>query len=157
VRAGKDVKLDPRPITIYESELLEMNPEDFQVSARFKVSSGTYIRAIARDISKILDFPLHLSGLIRTSIDRFSLEDPGIWIPGENEPKIQNPAALIPEWKGIRITGAKELDWISHGRKVIISDLPGQGENFYLLDEEGWPLAWCVSAGIDYEYRRIFV
>lgn len=39
------------------------------------VSSGTYIRSLARDIGLKLGVPAHLAGLIRTRVGKFHLED----------------------------------------------------------------------------------
>lgn len=41
---------------------------------RASVSSGTYLRSLARDLGEALGFPAHLAGLIRTSAGRFTLE-----------------------------------------------------------------------------------
>jgi len=41
---------------------------------RTSVSSGTYLRSIARDLGEALGIPAHLAGLIRTSAGRFMLE-----------------------------------------------------------------------------------
>ena len=39
------------------------------------VSSGTYIRSLARDIGLALGVPAHLAGLVRTRVGKFKLED----------------------------------------------------------------------------------
>ena len=39
------------------------------------VSSGTYIRSLARDIGLALGVPAHLAGLVRTQVGKFKLED----------------------------------------------------------------------------------
>jgi len=41
---------------------------------RTSVSSGTYLRSIARDLGEALGVPAHLAGLVRTSAGRFGLE-----------------------------------------------------------------------------------
>ncbi len=41
---------------------------------RTSVSSGTYLRSLARDLGELLDIPAHLAGLVRTSAGRFALE-----------------------------------------------------------------------------------
>jgi len=52
VLAGEELQLPARTVTIYESEILEYRYPLLRVS--FRVSAGTYIRSIARDIGEKL-------------------------------------------------------------------------------------------------------
>ena len=70
-RKGKDVKLEPREIEVFEVELLSYNYPIME--ARFKVSSGTYIRSLARDIGRALGTYAYLSNLQRTAIGKFTI------------------------------------------------------------------------------------
>jgi tRNA pseudouridine55 synthase len=72
-RRGDDVKLDPRPVTIHSFEIVK---EELPV-VHFKVvcSTGTYIRSLANDYGEALGCGGYLSGLCRTRIGAFSLED----------------------------------------------------------------------------------
>ncbi|WP_298578789.1 tRNA pseudouridine(55) synthase TruB [uncultured Olegusella sp.] len=76
-RAGEKVELAPRHIHIYEAELLSIENEDNQPAwrCRLRVSKGSYIRALARDLGRSLDSAAHLSGLIRTASGPISLKD----------------------------------------------------------------------------------
>lgn len=65
-RAGKEVKLEPRPVTIYLLECLQK--EESKVTLRVVCSTGTYIRSLVHDIGQALGCGAHLSGLIRTRI-----------------------------------------------------------------------------------------
>ncbi len=49
-----------------------------------RVGSGTYLRSLARDLGAALGVPAHLSGLVRTRVGRFGLQDAGPWedLPG---------------------------------------------------------------------------
>lgn len=72
-RKGEEVKLKPRKIEIYSIELLSFN---FPVlSIRCSVSSGTYIRALARDIGKKLDCGAYLINLRRIKIGKYKIEN----------------------------------------------------------------------------------
>jgi tRNA pseudouridine55 synthase len=72
-RKGKDVELEPRPVTIYEFEITAIRlPE---VDFRIVCSTGTYIRSIANDFGKALGVGGYLSKLCRTRIGEFSLSD----------------------------------------------------------------------------------
>ena len=49
---------------------------DFQtVMLNVSVSSGTYIRSLARDLGAALGVPAHLAGLVRTRVGKFRLTD----------------------------------------------------------------------------------
>jgi len=72
-RKGEDVKLDPRKITIYSIKILKYSFPNLSIEV--ECSSGTYIRSLANDIGKELGCGAHLSGLIRTGIGEFKLEN----------------------------------------------------------------------------------
>jgi tRNA pseudouridine55 synthase len=71
-RAGEEVELKPRIVTIYALDLLELTGDSATLSAR--VSKGTYIRSLARDISDALNAVGHVTMLRRTRAGPFSLE-----------------------------------------------------------------------------------
>jgi len=71
-RKGKEVKLEPRPVTIKEFAIT-----DFQLPViRFRVvcTTGTYIRSLANDLGAALGCGGYLSGLRRTRIGEFRVE-----------------------------------------------------------------------------------
>lgn len=80
VRAGEEVTLKARPVTIHAFELGEVRPAtaagvpvlDCDVTVR--CSSGTYIRALARDIGAQLGTGGHLTALRRTRVGPFGLD-----------------------------------------------------------------------------------
>lgn len=72
-RQGKDVKLQAKDITIYSLDLLSYQWPN--ITFRTHVSSGTYIRALARDIGEKLECGAYCSALKRTSIGDYKLED----------------------------------------------------------------------------------
>ena len=78
-RQGRSVALPPRPVTVYESKILELL-EDSSGAVRaarvlFSVSKGTYIRSLARDIAAECKSAAHLAGLRRTTVGDFHLEE----------------------------------------------------------------------------------
>lgn len=72
-RAGKEIELKSRRLTIYEIELLECELPVLKL--RIHCSKGTYIRSIAHDLGKALDSGAYLSGLRRTKIGDFNVSD----------------------------------------------------------------------------------
>ena len=79
VRQGKNIELPPRPVTVYESKIIEIAEDSYGAvnAARvlFKVSKGTYIRSLARDIGAECKSAAYLAGLCRTQVGDFILED----------------------------------------------------------------------------------
>lgn len=71
VRAGEQVELKARPVTIHELVVHEVRLPEVRISVR--CSSGTYIRAIARDLGVALGVGGHLSELRRTAVGPFDL------------------------------------------------------------------------------------
>ena len=72
-RKGREVNLEPRPVTIGEFEIVTFDPPD--VSFRVVCSTGTYIRSLAHDMGLSLGCGAHLTALRRTRIGEFSVED----------------------------------------------------------------------------------
>ncbi|GAB5409185.1 MAG: tRNA pseudouridine(55) synthase TruB [Balneolaceae bacterium] len=69
-RRGKTVELEPRPVTIHSSEVIEYKAPTLLVS--ITCSKGTYIRSIAHDLGLAMDSRAHLSALERTQIGEYS-------------------------------------------------------------------------------------
>lgn len=72
-REGKEVKLDPRPVTIREFEITHIAlPE---VHFRVTCSTGTYIRSLANDFGALLGCGGYLQALRRTRIGDYNVAD----------------------------------------------------------------------------------
>src|SRR5690349_18370218 len=71
-RKGKEVKLEPRSVTISEFEITKINMP--VVSFRVVCSTGTYIRSLANDFGKELGCGAYLSSLCRTRIGEHKLD-----------------------------------------------------------------------------------
>ena len=79
VRAGEDVELAARRVTVHEIAVHEVRDlraaEDVvDVEVDVHCTSGTYVRAIARDVGRALGVGGHLVALRRTSVGPFGLE-----------------------------------------------------------------------------------
>ncbi len=72
-RAGKEVKLEPRKVTIYSIENTKIT--DKKVTFMVKVSSGTYIRSLARDIGEKLGCGAYMTNLKRTQVGQFDIKN----------------------------------------------------------------------------------
>jgi tRNA pseudouridine55 synthase len=77
VRAGEQVDLPARLVTVHELDVTAVRAAgahlDVDVSVR--CSSGTYVRALARDLGDALAVGGHLTALRRTAVGPFTLRD----------------------------------------------------------------------------------
>ncbi|WP_336659052.1 tRNA pseudouridine(55) synthase TruB [Leucobacter sp. USHLN153] len=82
VRSGEAVELPKRPVTVYEFRLGvprrgqdETGAPVIDLEATVRCSSGTYIRALARDLGEALGVGGHLTALRRTHVGPFDVAD----------------------------------------------------------------------------------
>ena len=75
VRSGQEVTLKARPVTIstFDVDAVRVEGDVVDVDVRVVCSSGTYIRALARDIGADLGVGGHLTMLRRTRVGGFPL------------------------------------------------------------------------------------
>ncbi len=77
VRAGEDVVLEPRRVRVHSLEVHDLTRAEgeavLDVRISLRCSSGTYVRAVARDLGARLQVGGHLTALRRTSVGRFGL------------------------------------------------------------------------------------
>jgi tRNA pseudouridine55 synthase len=131
-RAGGDPGLEPRPATFFELELLAWEPPELELRAR--VSSGTYIRALARDLGARLLCGGHLTALRRTRAGAFRLADAitlerleELSAAGRAGEALLPPARALPSMPGLTARDAKAIYDLSRGRTVPLTafDLSG--------------------------------
>lgn len=72
-RKGEAPELKSRPVMVYWWKSIHYNYP--KITAQVKVSSGTYIRSLARSLGEILQTGAYLSELKRTKVGEFSLAD----------------------------------------------------------------------------------
>ena len=122
VRAGEEVELEPRPVTIHSNELVECKLP----LVRFvtEVSSGTYIRSLAYDLGHYLGVGATLSGLRRSTVGGFTLDDAVSLGAFEQaaEAGRWHDLLLSPreaaDWAAVLHLDQADLDHIRHGRPV---------------------------------------
>lgn len=72
-RAGEEVEIRSRKISIEQFEITAIR--GLQVYFRVVCSKGTYIRSLVHDFGKALNTGAHLTGLRRTRIGSYKIED----------------------------------------------------------------------------------
>lgn len=119
VRAGEDVVLAARDVRVDRFDVLATRrTRDFiELDVVVDCSSGTYIRALARDLGAALGVGGHLTALRRTRVGDFRL-DTAVTPDDISEagivPSATVAATLFPVWN---LTADEERD-IRHGKKV---------------------------------------
>ena len=72
-RQGKEVKLEPRKVTIKDFEIVKVHLP--LIHFRVVCTTGTYIRSLANDVGEALGCGGYLSSLCRTRIGKYSITD----------------------------------------------------------------------------------
>jgi tRNA pseudouridine55 synthase len=121
-RRGETVELTPVPITVHEITLLAFRPPAFDF--RVRVSAGTYVRAIARDLGEQLGVGAHLTQLRRESIGSLRVEE------AVSIDRI-GPEVLLPARQVLVDLPVVDLDEsdrndVAHGRSVADCEPPGE-------------------------------
>jgi tRNA pseudouridine55 synthase len=157
VRAGHTVELAARPVRIDRFEMLAarrgvdggidvIGPEGLiDVDVEVDCSSGTYIRALARDLGAALGVGGHLTSLRRTRVGRFELDQARSLDDLAERPRLNwtlDEACLLMFPR--RDLSAEEAQATSHGRSLSPAGIDGvyaasdaEGRVIALLRDEG--------------------
>jgi tRNA pseudouridine55 synthase len=120
-RSGEQIDLPGRSVHVAEFEVLARRGDD--VDVRVVCSSGTYVRALARDVGTALGVGAHLTALRRTRVGSFTvadaqrLEEDGITIT----PLADVVAAMFPRYDADAETTMR----IAQGQKVPLDGVTG--------------------------------
>lgn len=125
-RAGEEVVLKPRSVTVSAFDVLDLRREEsvIDVDVRVECSSGTYIRALARDLGTGLSVGGHLTALRRTRVGPFRIAD-AVELEELNVAEhllspVDAASALFPT-----VTLDEDAaDDLSHGRRIGTSGIP---------------------------------
>ncbi len=150
VREGQEVVLPERPVTIFSLEVLDVvfgvdatSCIDVRISVH--CSSGTYIRAIARDVGEALGVGGHLTQLRRTSVGPFDVSEARTLEQLEKAPQLSlnlDEAMVrcfdvreVSESEGVDLSLGKWLQPV--GRKGVHAAVTPSGRAIALVEEKG--------------------
>lgn len=137
VRAGEKVELAPAQVIVHSIRLLDWSPPSLSIEV--VVSTGTYIRALARDLGRDLGCGAHLDCLRRAAIGPFEVDSalPAAELHDTDlcpdiPARILAPVDALAWLPRRELTGAEATE-ISHGRAVAASGvqepcLPGRAD-----------------------------
>ena len=124
-RAGEEVALDSRPATVGRFEIQDIRRLDegktVDVDVEVRVSSGTYVRALARDLGDILETGGHLTVLRRTAVGPYSIDQTlTLEQLGEDFGYIGLAEAAAQLFPARRLTEEEAVN-LGHGRRITAS------------------------------------
>ena len=138
VRAGEDVVLAAREVTVSRFEVLaERRAEGVHdLDVVVDCSSGTYIRALARDLGAALGVGGHLTALRRTRVGPFDVAD-AVGIDALDEAVPLTPAGAASAVLGALAVTAEEARDLRHGKRLAGQAGRFQGAFAAAIDPEG--------------------
>jgi tRNA pseudouridine55 synthase len=147
VREGKTVDLPTRRVRIDRFDVLAARRHDgvLDVDVEVDCSSGTYIRALARDVGATLGVGGHLVALRRTRVGRFALGEAHTLDELADQPRLSHSLdeACLLTFPRRNLT-AEEAESAGHGRALRAAGIDGvyaaaapDGRVIALLTDEG--------------------
>lgn len=119
-RRGETVELKAREVTVSRLDLGlgERGERTLDVHLDVECSSGTYVRALARDLGRALGVGGHLTMLRRTRIGGYSLNDAVVL--GEEPPSLMSMADAARRSFACLEVGQQEATDVGHGRPLSL-------------------------------------
>jgi tRNA pseudouridine55 synthase len=127
VRGGQEVDLPARPVTVSRFDVLDRRVEGefLDLDVVVEVTSGTYVRALARDLGSALGVGGHLTALRRTRSGPFGLEEARTLDQVEADPVVQPLSAVARRLFPARELDEKDTATVSYGGFLPAGGDPG--------------------------------
>ncbi len=128
VRDGETVELAARTVTVAALEVLHSRREGRfrDLDVRVRCSSGTYIRALARDLGAALGVGGHLTALRRTMIGPFSVADAAELESLDVAAALLSPATIARTlFPVFELTADQAVD-LGHGKRLVAAPPEGR-------------------------------
>ncbi len=131
VREGEEVVLAERPVTVSEFEVLAMRrisiagDDWLDLDVRVVCSSGTYIRALARDLGESLGVGGHLTALRRTRVGPFAVAAASVLDADDLADRMLAPADVATRlFERVDLTAGEATD-LGHGKRIALGETGG--------------------------------
>lgn len=165
VRAGEDVELNARTVQVHsftteQARTAEVETEPgtvgvLDVDVEVVCGSGTYIRALARDLGARLGTGGHLTALRRTRVGPFGLDRAVTLDPAPEPLELLDLDQVAAEcFPRLDLDQTRATD-VRYGRRLVDTALPG--ELSAVFDPDGHFLALYRPAGADAVAEAVFV
>jgi tRNA pseudouridine55 synthase len=122
-RRGEEVEVPARSVTVHAIELLDFDPVAQTAELDVHCSTGTYIRALARDLGEAVGAGGYCSALRRTEVGPFSVDD-AVTAEADVAAALRPPAEAVAHLPQRVLTDA-EAAAVVHGRAIPAA---GEGE-----------------------------
>jgi tRNA pseudouridine55 synthase len=142
VRAGEEVELAARPVRVsrFALEPARHTAAGVDVDATIDCSSGTYIRALARDLGDALGVGGHLTALRRTRVGPLEVSE-AVDLEDDLSAALRPPAELAGRLFPVITFDAEDAVALSHGKRVRVAaadaEVPSTGGPIAALDPTG--------------------
>jgi tRNA pseudouridine55 synthase len=138
-RAGTPLSLPPRRVTAFRLEVMGYEPPALDFTAT--VSSGYYIRALARDLGRALDLgggaltELKRTGLGPWTLDQaWTLEEAAGWTHDQWRARLRPPAEALPHWPALVLAEPGSASHFVQGRRLPAI---GPAGPYKIMDDQG--------------------
>ncbi|MEU4340439.1 tRNA pseudouridine(55) synthase TruB [Nocardia sp. NPDC023852] len=151
-RAGEDVQLAARPVTVSRFDVLARRDDgDFvDLDVVVECSSGTYVRALARDLGAALGVGGHLTALRRTRVGPFTLDHARTLDEVAAAAEADGPLLSLDMDQAVRTAfahrdiDAAQAEDLRNGRWLEPVGIPGV---YAAIDSEGRAIALLRESG----------
>ncbi|MEK7801409.1 MAG: tRNA pseudouridine(55) synthase TruB, partial [Pseudomonadota bacterium] len=172
-RAGTVVELKPRPVEVYELNIVEMTTD----SATFRCvcGKGTYVRALARDMAEILGTKGHVTHLVREGVGPFYLENAislDFFLENDDKSILESivlpiqtvlddiPVVALNEQEAVRLKNGQKLTFIARPdvERLVKAgcDIKSQTPGTILATSHGKAIAVLELQGVEAQPVRVF-
>src|SRR5699024_787725 len=144
-RDGEHVELDPRPVTVHRFDLLHTRRTEhaLELDALVDCSSGTYVRALARDLGVALGVGGHLGLLRRTTVGPFTLDGARTLEQLADEPRLTlDLTAAVDTAFPRREVDVDLARAVQHGQRIALAGIDG---TYGVFAPDGRVLALAVD------------
>ena len=147
VRAGEALELPARPVVVHRFDLLSLRRTEraTDLDVMVECPSGTYVRALARDLGAALGVGGHLAALRRTRVGPFDLRHARTLEAIEAEPSLSlDLDAAVSVAFPRRDVAPAEAAALSHGQRLRAAGIPG---TYGVFAPDGHAVALAVDEG----------
>ncbi len=150
VRAGEQVELAARRVTVsrFEMEQLRRGDGTIDLDVIVDCSSGTYIRALARDLGAALGVGGHLTALRRTRVGGFDIADAAALETLADAPLISPADAAARVMPVLAVTADEAID-LRHGKRLHGQAARLQAAEVAAVDPDGQLIGIVEARGTD--------
>jgi tRNA pseudouridine55 synthase len=161
VRSGQNVDLEPRPVIISKFEVLDHRDLEVDgvpvvdLDVIVECSSGTYVRALARDLGASLATGGHLTALRRTRVGAFTLQQAQSLTDAERQLGIASLERVVDSAFTTMTIDDMQARYVRNGRRLVGMELPSAPTA--LLNQAGQFLALYRQEGPDAVAEAVFI